>query len=74
MDRGQFLQDDRSTFGLRSNSINATLSNTERDRRRLLPDSVNIPSNRVLKVFAKTYGSNGTSDPTQARRTSRPSG
>jgi len=64
MDRNQFLQDDLTTWGA-SNSINATLSNqnaTGAD----YSLTVNIPTNRVLKVFAKTYGSNGTSDPTQA--------
>jgi PKD repeat protein len=64
MDRNQFLQDDLTTWGP-SNSINATLSNqtaTGAD----YSLGVTVAGNRTLKVFAKTFGSNGTSDPTQA--------
>jgi large repetitive protein len=64
MTSNQFLQPDLTTWG-KSASINATLSNqtaTGADYSLTL----NIPNNRVLKVFAKTVGSNGTSDPTQA--------
>jgi large repetitive protein len=66
MGSGQFLQDDLTTWGA-SNTINATLSNattTGADYALTL----NIPNNRVLKIFAKTFGSNGTSDPTQATK------
>jgi PKD repeat protein len=65
-DSGQYLQDNLTSWGA-SNSINATLSNqTSTGADYSL--SVSIPNNRVLKIFAKTYGSNGTSDPTQATK------
>jgi PKD repeat protein len=63
MDSNQFLQDDLTTWGS-SNSINATLSNqntTGAD----YSLTVNVSGDRTLKVFARTYGSNGTNDPTQ---------
>ena len=66
IDSSQWLQDDLTTFGA-SNTINATLSNqtaTGADYSLTL----NIPNSRSLKIFAKTFGSNGTSDPTQATK------
>ena len=67
LNSGQYLQDDGTTFSSTSNSINATLSNTSATGADYSL-SVSTPISRTLKVFAKTYGNNGTSDPTQATK------
>jgi PKD repeat protein len=67
LDSGQYLQDDGTTFSSTSNSINATLSNTSATGADYSL-SVSTPISRVLKIFAKTYGNNGTSDSSQATK------
>ncbi|MFN8188916.1 MAG: PKD domain-containing protein [Nocardioidaceae bacterium] len=65
-DRNQYLQDDLVTWGP-ANTINVNLASpgaTQTD----WSLNLTIQENRVLKVLAKTYGSNGTSDPSKATK------
>ncbi|MGE0167952.1 MAG: PKD domain-containing protein [Nocardioides sp.] len=60
----QYLQDDLTTWGA-SNTINANLANAGANSTNWsLP--VTISTNRVLRVLARTYGTNGTNDASKA--------
>ncbi len=59
----QYLQDNGSSWGA-SNSINATLGGGTNNRTWSL--DVTLTGNRSVQIKAKTYGTNGSSDPTKA--------
>ncbi len=62
-DTKQFLQDDLTSWG-RTNSINATLGSGTTNRSWSLP--LTLAGTRLLEARAKTIGTNGVKDTTQA--------
>jgi hypothetical protein len=60
----QYLQDDLTTWGP-SNTINANLTNPGATSS-AWSLTLNIPTNEVLRVLARTYGNNGSNDASKA--------